>query len=386
MHARRTTGSLDDAVGLAASRLTSATVSSIAHEEPSSGGGHPLVGQAPGPPPTPPASEAPPAAVVPAPNGRPKSGVKPPPIPQAAAVSGVKKAAQSASLTGAAPALRSLANSSTPARHGANVQLGAPLFPERADDPLYYPGIVDEVPDMQPSGQPVWKTWLAYIGAGLALFGAGLLTRSLIADPQPGWSAVIRTKPLDARVTLDGRVLIGQSPFRQDQLAPGEHQLRVERTGYVEFRESFLTDDQGGQREFVIVLDPIRALREAEDAPLVPRSPEPRPAPPPSPPPAAIPPAAAEVESPPDAAKQKRLEARAERLARSAERKEAAAAERAKKRQERQEAGAARREASAARAAERKEASAARAAARKEATAARAAERARKRAERSAAQ
>ena len=381
MHARRSTGSLDDVVGLAALRLTSATVLDIAFEEQTSGGGHALVAP-PGGPPTPHSTERP---VAPGQTARPRSGALPPPIPPPrptpAAVSGVNKAAHSSSVTGAAPALRSLANSSTPARHGANVTLGAPLLPERADDPHYYPGIVDEVPEVEAPNRPAWKIWLGYIGAGLALFGAGLLTRSLLADSQPGWSALIKTKPVDARVTLDGRALIGQSPFKQEELAPGEHQLRVERSGYVEFRESFLTDDKGGQREFVIVLDPIRALREAEDAPLVPRTPEPRPAPSPPPPPAAVPPAAAEVESPADAAKQKRLEARAERLARAAERKEAAAAERAKKRQERAEAYAARREAAAAKAAERKEAAAARAAQRKEAAAARAAERARKRAE-----
>jgi hypothetical protein len=342
MHARSSAGTLDDAAGLSLlRRLGSATVLSIGMEEPHGSGGRARI-----------------------------SPVVAPPVPEAA----LRRSAANGGVVSRPPqngASLALAAAAPQAGSEPRMQLGAPLLPERADDPHFYPGIVDDVPDVAPSARPVWVKWAWYAGAGLALFAAGLLTRSLLVEDKPGWSALIQTKPADTRVTLDGRVLAGHSPFRQEQLPPGEHQLRVERAGFLEFRESFVLNDVGGQRDFVIALDPIRALREAEAAPAVPKTPEPPRAPPPPPSPV-VPPAAAEVASPQEVVKQHRLEVRAERLAQRQERKAALAKKRAE-----------RREAMAARTAERKGTAATRAAERKEAAAARAAERKRKRAERS---
>lgn len=68
----------------------------------------------------------------------------------------------------------------------------------------------------------------------IAAVGVGLGIRMLVAKPDPGMATLVTT-PIDARVSLDGRPLVGQtSPFSMQGLAPEvEHHIEVSRDGFV---------------------------------------------------------------------------------------------------------------------------------------------------------
>jgi serine/threonine-protein kinase len=140
-------------------------------------------------------------------------------------------------------------------------------LPERAHDPRYYPGISDEPPAAL-GFQATWRKWLGYGVAAIALIAAGLGARALWASPEP-WTALIETKPADARASIDGQPLAGiSSPYKQERLAPGEHVLTVERAGFVGHHQPFVLGDKGGQRDFVIVLESAARTAERADAPM----------------------------------------------------------------------------------------------------------------------
>jgi serine/threonine-protein kinase len=144
--------------------------------------------------------------------------------------------------------------------------LGEPLLPERAHDPRYYPGISDEPPAAL-GFQANWRKWVWYGAAGIALIAGGLGARALWASPEP-WTALIETKPADARASIDGQPLSGiSSPYKQEGLAPGEHVLTVEHPGFVGHHQPFVLGDKGGQRDFVIVLESIARAVEPTAAP-----------------------------------------------------------------------------------------------------------------------
>jgi len=146
--------------------------------------------------------------------------------------------------------------------------LGEPLLPERAHDPRYYPGISDEPPAAL-GFQATWRKWLGYGAAGIALVAAGLGARALWASPEP-WTALIETKPADARASIDGQPLSGiSSPYKQEGLASGEHVLTVERAGFIGHHQPFVLGDKGGQRDFVIVLESAARTAEPSAAPML---------------------------------------------------------------------------------------------------------------------
>jgi hypothetical protein len=78
----------------------------------------------------------------------------------------------------------------------------------------------------------------ASVGWGLLIVivavGVGLGIRVLVAKPDPGMATLV-TVPIDARVSLDGRPLVGQtSPFSMQGLAPDvDHRVEVTREGYL---------------------------------------------------------------------------------------------------------------------------------------------------------
>lgn len=81
----------------------------------------------------------------------------------------------------------------------------------------------------------VWGTALVVVAVVV-----GLVVRTFLAEPSTGMATVI-TKPLTARVSIDGRPLVDQtSPFSVQGLASEvEHELVVEAEGYVTQRTTF---------------------------------------------------------------------------------------------------------------------------------------------------
>lgn len=134
-----------------------------------------------------------------------------------------------------------------------SVQLGEVLLPERAHDKRYYPGLVNDL-DEEPSAKRGWQPWMTYAAAGLALFIAGLITRSVAFGPETH-RVLVDITPSDATAQLDGQPLAGDNPRTREGLIAGDHVLLVERSGYVTNRQVFTLGEKGGDRRVVVTLD-----------------------------------------------------------------------------------------------------------------------------------
>jgi hypothetical protein len=166
--------------------------------------------------------------------------------------------------------------------------LGPPLLPERAHDPHYYPGISDEPPAPE-AARPRWHRWAAFAAAGLVLFGAGMIVRSLSGAGVAG--AVIDVTPLDAQVKIDGELIPPtSSPRVREGLIHGEHTLEIERRGFLGVRRVFKLAEGEGDQRIVITLLPepvapppaaavIPPPQAAAPAPVAAEPPRPAPAP-----------------------------------------------------------------------------------------------------------
>lgn len=115
----------------------------------------------------------------------------------------------------------------------------------RADQPITLPTPVQRGPT--PTSEIEWPAaprrfapvvWGILIV--IAAVGVGLGIRTLVAKPDPGMATLVTT-PIDARVSLDGRPLVGQtSPFSMQGLAPDvEHHIEVTRDGFVPQETAF---------------------------------------------------------------------------------------------------------------------------------------------------
>lgn len=105
--------------------------------------------------------------------------------------------------------------------------------------------------------KPARRRWLlpAVGGAVIALTSGGsaywLFSRPASCD------LVIETTPADARVTLDGKVLPGgQSPYRQEDLPLGQHQVLVEKAGYALYAQSFALGEHEDKHALTVRLTP----------------------------------------------------------------------------------------------------------------------------------
>jgi hypothetical protein len=84
-------------------------------------------------------------------------------------------------------------------------------------------------PWLRPSTSAGRRLLWGAAGLLVCVFAARWLTSTPVS---PGLR--ITTSPLDARVTLDGRLLVGNtSPFVTHDLQPGKHELRVEKPGHI---------------------------------------------------------------------------------------------------------------------------------------------------------
>jgi hypothetical protein len=139
-----------------------------------------------------------------------------------------------------------------------DLALGAPLLPERAHDPHYYPGISDEPPPLPvATAELPWHRRRDVLGAGggvlLLLLGLGI--RSLFAGSSTGGLLVDVTPP-DARVTLDGELLAASSGLRKRTgVMNGEHVLAAERSGFVSQRRGFTYEAGRGDLRIVLALN-----------------------------------------------------------------------------------------------------------------------------------
>jgi hypothetical protein len=178
----------------------------------------------------------------------------------------------------------------TSARPASEIVLGAPLLPERANDPYYYPGISDEpLLIMPPSAAlgsrarewlrqaPRWQ--LAALGGAFSLLLI-LVVRGLFAGPS-GASVVVDVTPPAARVSLDGEPLNALNGLRKRAgLMPGEHVLAAEHSGFVGQRRVFTLEPNKCDRRIVLTLEreapppPLAAEAEPAAAPATLPSPE----------------------------------------------------------------------------------------------------------------
>ncbi len=135
------------------------------------------------------------------------------------------------------------------------IRLGPPLLPERAHDPSYYPGLVEDPIEVPVEDKKPWRRWAAYAAGGVLLFAAGLAVRGAIA-PQT-WSATIETTPPDAEVRIDGELVAGaENPRTRAGLISGDHMLEVSRPGFASRRETFTLTDEQGDRRIIVTLQP----------------------------------------------------------------------------------------------------------------------------------
>jgi len=155
-----------------------------------------------------------------------------------------------------------------PVPRESDVLLGAPLLPERAHDPHYYPGISDEPPPQprpQPRARPAFpqldrrllsdKRVLAG-AASLLVLAIGL---SSLAPGSDDAALVVDVSPADAHVTLDGQPLTAASGVRKRRgLMHGEHVLAAERSGFTAQRRVFTFDARGGDQRVVLALEETR--------------------------------------------------------------------------------------------------------------------------------
>ena len=169
-----------------------------------------------------------------------KPKLRPPEIPAAVRVDSVQRAQKAA------------------AQRDSDFTLGAPLLPEHASDPHYYPGISDEPPPIELVPIEAPKHWKRLIMCGIAagLLLLVLIVRSAVSGSSPT-TLVVDVTPSDAKVTLDGEPLSAASgPRSRAGLMNGEHVLAAERSGFVSQRRVFTYDAAQGDRRMVLTLEP----------------------------------------------------------------------------------------------------------------------------------
>jgi hypothetical protein len=129
---------------------------------------------------------------------------------------------------------------------------GEALLPERANDPTYYPGLVND-PEPDPSLKRQLPSWWKYAAAGAGLLLTALVARGLFSGPKT-YSAVIDVTPPEAHVTVDGTPLEGAAGARtREGLMVGDHVIVATQPGYETKREVFQIADS--DRRVVVLMD-----------------------------------------------------------------------------------------------------------------------------------
>ena len=78
---------------------------------------------------------------------------------------------------------------------------------------------------------------------------------------------MIETTPADAKVSIDGHAVLGtQSPYSQEKLPLGSHQLLVQKPGFTDDKEAFTLDEHEDKRLLSVKLSAVQA--EPKTAPL----------------------------------------------------------------------------------------------------------------------
>jgi hypothetical protein len=145
------------------------------------------------------------------------------------------------------------------------IQLGPELLPELAHNPNYFPGL-NENPLDSDFEKPQRKLPLPLIGAGVAVAAISGIGMWLLGGPKT-CDVVIETTPPDAKVSIDGHAVLGtHSPYSQEKLPLGSHQLLVQKPGFGDDNEAFTLDDHEDKRLLSVKLSAVQA--EPKTAPL----------------------------------------------------------------------------------------------------------------------
>jgi eukaryotic-like serine/threonine-protein kinase len=86
--------------------------------------------------------------------------------------------------------------------------------------------------------RPTRGAWFWRVAAGLGLVVIGLTARYLFSGPATS-TVSFETTPADAETSIDGRALLGNSPYTRDGLRAGNHVLVVHKAGFVDYRATF---------------------------------------------------------------------------------------------------------------------------------------------------
>jgi hypothetical protein len=138
------------------------------------------------------------------------------------------------------------------------VDLGPELLPELAHNPNYFPGL-NESPLDADFDKPQRKLPLSLIGAGVAVAAISGIGIWLFSGPKT-CDVVIETTPADAKVSIDGRAVLGtQSPYSQEKLPLGSHQLLVQKPGFTDDKQAFTLDEHDDKRLLSVKLAAVVA-------------------------------------------------------------------------------------------------------------------------------